>query len=283
MGEKYSIVLAIKLNTHHQGVEYDNLDRFMKIGMRSFEKYLDKSTLHEFIVVTPKKDVGYIRDKLVLTFPNYPWKFVDEETVVNKALPPGWARQQMVKFTIARSIQTKLYLIIDDDVILTKPFTCKDMYHEGRVIMNREQIDFVMFFLWSSQLLEVDYDIVQNLPVVMGITPQIFITDVVRELMKWFETKYGSKWDEVITNHKYTEYSAYWIYLAKKNLQNTLYATSDDAPSVHGYVTSGPEHDLEKQLELAFRQNQKHWFTFVQTSLAHTVTKIETVVSKYLD
>lgn len=282
--EKYSIVLVIRLNTHHDGKSFDNLDRFMRIGMVSYEKFLAKDDLQDFFVICPKKDLGYIRDQLVLTFPNFPWRFVDEDTLLHKNLPAGWAKQQTAKFAVSKLVQTPTYLIIDDDTYLTKPFAAKDIYHHGRVIMNKTEIDFPMFFLWSSQLAQVDYDMVQTQPFHMAITPEIFVTVAVKDLVKWLEQTYGNnlRWQEVLCNHKFTEYCLYWIYLLKHKRTGILYAVDNDSPSVYGNPCTGPEHDLKTQVDLSFTKNQNYWFSFVQSSLPLDVDTVASTVGKYL-
>jgi hypothetical protein len=282
--EKYSIVLVIRLNTHHEGKLFDNLERFMRIGMISYEKYLVKEDIQDFFVVCPKKDIGYIRDKLQLTHPNFPWRFIDEDTLLYKGIPSGWAKQQTVKMAISKLIQTPTYLIIDDDTYLTKPFHASDIYYKDRVIMNKTMIDFPMFFLWSSQIAKVDYDEVQSQPFHMAITPEIFVTLAVKDLVKWLEMTYGAnmKWQEFLCNHKYTEYCLYWIFLLKHKRTTMLYAVEEDAPSVYGNACTGAEHDLETQVRLSFQKNEKYWFSFVQSSLPYDVNKVEEVFKKYI-
>lgn len=284
VSDKYSIVLVIKEYTHIHDARCNNLERFVNIGMKSYEKYLEVADIHDFIIITPKGDYKKVKETLETSYPKYPWKFLTEEALVSKNIPEGWARQQTAKLAVSKVVQTSHYLIIDDDTYLTKPFTYKDLFYQGRAIMNKTQIDFPFFFLWSAQIAQVDYDLVQNADFHMAITPEIFVTEVVRDIVAFLEKEYGTnmKWQEHLAENKYTEYCLYWTWLLKHNKTQQYYAVENDAPCVYGYPTSGPEHDVVSQVHRSFTQNANHFFSFVQSSLQYPVKDVSMVVQKYL-
>lgn len=284
MDQKYSIVLVIKEITHQNGVEHNNLDRFMQVGMVTYEKYMKRESVHEFIIVTPAADIKNVQARLTAKYPNWPWKFVVEDAIVLKTLPSGWAKQQTAKFAIAPLIKTKHYLIIDDDTYLTKPFEYSDLFYNGKAIMNKCQIDFPFFFFWSSQMAKADFDMVQYAPFHMAITPEIFVTSLVRDLIKWLEGEYGDRmsWQSHLANNKFTEYCLYWIYLMKLGVHSLEYACEQDAPSLYGHATTGPEHTLSVQVKKSFKDNGNYWFSFVQTSLPLSNAQVATEVKKYI-
>lgn len=281
---KYSIVLVIKEFTHHNGVQHNNLERFMRIGMKTYEKYLDVLCVHEFLVVAPSSDIKSIQSKLLEKWPSWPWKFVVEDAIVLRSLSSGWAKQQTAKFAIAQLVQTPHYLIIDDDTYLTKPFSYANLFHNGKAILNKCQIDFPFFFFWSAQMAKVDYDMVQYAPFHMAITPEIFVTSRVRELVSWLESQYGDrmKWQQHLADNKFTEYCLYWIYLMNKGVHTLEYACEDDAPALYGYATTGPEHKLKPQVAKSFKDNTNYFFSFVQSSLPHTIDAVEKEVLSYI-
>lgn len=281
---KYSIVLVIKETTHHNGVEHNNLERFMQIGMMTYEKYLDKESIEDFFIIAPASDVKSIQTKLTAKYPNWPWKFVVEDAIVSKNLPSGWAKQQTAKFAIAQLVKTSHYLIIDDDTYLTKPFSYNNLFHNGKCILNKCQIDFPFFFFWSSQIAKADYDMVQYAPYHMAITPEAFVTQRVKDLVKWLEGEYGDRmqWQLHLANNKFTEYCTYWIYLMKLGVHTQEYACEDDAPCLYNYATTGPEHNLALQVKKSFIDNKNHFFSFVQTSLPITNKQVLAEVRKYV-
>jgi hypothetical protein len=282
--DKYSIVLVIKEYTHHAGVAHNNLERFMKIGMKTYEKYLNWNGVQDFFVVVPRPDVESVKTKLESGFLNVPWKVIAEDVLVSKKVPEGWAKQQTAKLAIASLVKTRHYLIIDDDTYLTKPFGVEDLLWNGKAIMNKCQIDFPFFFLWSAQCVDVDFDEVQGAPFHMAITPEIFVTDVVKDLVAYLEGKYGGRmqWQESLAANKFTEYCMYWTYLRKVGKHEALYACESEAPAVYGYPTSGPEHDLKAQVKRSFEENSGYHFSFVQSSLPFSTEQVAQEVLRYL-
>jgi hypothetical protein len=281
---KYTIVVALKEITHKNGTPYNNVDRFLRIGMKTYTKYLNTDDLYEFIVIVPKNELATIKAKLNSQYPTFPWKLITEDVLVSKKVPTGWAKQQVAKLAVALIVATEHYLIVDDDTYLTKPFGYADMFRNGKLIMNKCQIDFPFFFLWSAQTLGVDFDEVQSAPFHMAITPEIFVTDVVKDIVKLFETKYGTHmvWQERLAELKFTEYCVYWTYLRDKALHDTMYYCDEDGYSLYGYPTSGQEHDLKEQVRKSFQENDGHFFSFVQSSRPYTVCEVEQEVLSYL-
>lgn len=284
MDSQYSIVLVIKELTHHNGVEHNNLERFMQVGMETYEKYLDKDSIHEFIVVAPAADIKNIQHKLTTKFPSWPWKFIVEDAIVLRTLSNGWAKQQTAKFAVANLVKTSHYLIIDDDTYLTKPFAFDNLFHNGKAILNKCQIDFPFFFFWSSQIAKADYDMVQYAPFHMAITPEIFVTQRVKDLVKWLEGEYGDRmqWQQHLANNKFTEYCTYWIYLMKLGAHTEEYACDDDAPCLYNHATTGPEHDLRLQVKRSFTDNANSYFSFVQTSLPFSNKQVIDEIRRYM-
>lgn len=283
--EKYSIVLVLKQYTHHQGKQYNNLERFMKIGMKSYKKFMKIDDIQTFFVIVPSSDVATISKELHEKFPEFPWKIIDEEILVSSKIPSGWARQQTAKLAISMLINTDTYLIVDDDTYLTKPFSAKDMYDpvSNKLIFNRTNIDFPFFFLWSAQVLHMDFDKVQDAECHMAITPEIFVTSVVKDIVKWLVNQYGSnkEWQLYIANHKFTEYCIYWNWLIENNLTNTYYDLNS-SKQLYAYATTNSEQDMPKQVNQSFTDNANHWFSFVQSSIDMSMEKVRQEVMKYI-
>lgn len=275
--QKTSIVLVLKPFSHQQGQKYNNIERFLKIGMLTYEKFLDVNSIEEFFVVVPAEDVERVNKLLRDRFPRYPWNVLNEMALLHPSLPPGWSRQQTIKLAISMLVKTNTYLIIDDDTYLTKPFAAQDLCDptNGKLIMNKTKIDFPFFFLWSTQVLKYDFEKVQDFPTHMAITPEVFVVQVVRDLVKWLVDEYGAnkKWQLHLFQNKYTEYCLYWIWLMKQNRAHELYAMYS-VKSLYGYATTGNEHELSTQVANSFKKNDHYWFSFVQSSLPYAVDDI---------
>ena len=284
----YSIVLVLRTFSYFQDEKHNNLQRFLQIGMATFDRFMEQDEIKDFFVVVPSQEEEAVRKALCDAYPTWPWNVLNEDALVHASLPPGWARQQTIKFAISMLVQTETYLIVDDDTILTKPFHEKDMYADGtrQLIMNRAQIDFPFFYLWSCQALKYDFDKVQDFPYHMGITPQIFVTSVVRDLVKWLVLNYGGQkvWQLFLANNKFTEYTMYWMWLIKHNLTGSHYTTSTDANEVYGNVitTDMEKSQLAKSVKTMFAQNEKYFFSFIQSSLPFIIKDISDMVTQHL-
>jgi hypothetical protein len=288
--ETFTMVMAIRPFSHLQGLEFNNLRRFREIGMVTYERFFTedaKRNLKEFIVIVPASDVAAVQQELTKHFPAWPWKVLSENTLLHASLPPGWARQQTVKLAVSFLVQTDLYLIVDDDTYLTKPFRGASDLRDpvsGKVLLNRTPIDFPFFFLWSCQVLNWDFDKVQDAPFHMAITPEVFITTEVKALTKHLTEKYGAQkgWQLHLANNKFTEYCLYWIWLLKQDKTKELYVGENHPMQLYGFATTGPEHNLEERVHKSFHDNAGFLFSFVQSSLPHSVSKIRDTILPYL-
>lgn len=279
MPEQYSILLVIKRRTHD---DTDNLERFVTIGMPTYERFLDLQAVKEFIIVSTSDEKDDIERILCATWPTWPWRFIAEDKLLDKAIPPGWGRQQTVKLAVAMLITTDYYLIIDDDTYLTRPFSYVNLKDDGKLVMNRTLIDFPFFFLWSSRVLKCDMEKVQIEKWHMAITPEIFVTSEVRALVKWLVTTYGDhkQWQRYLANNKYTEYCLYWIWLIMQDKHKQLYNVEEQRISLYGYETTSELHDMSLHVHHSFSDNTTHYFSFVQSSIGCSLAHIKTEIDK---
>lgn len=288
--DKISIVLVLKEFTHANGASFNNLDRFLKIGMRTYTRFLNVECVSDFFVIVPRTEFDRIKKRLYTEYPDWPWRIIVEDVIVAKTVPDGWAKQQTAKLAVSSLIKTSHYLIIDDDTYLTRPIgSTADLFDSrGRALMNTAQIDYPFFYLWSAQVIDIDFDLVQNAPCHMGITPEIFVTDIVKELVALLESRYGShlKWQEYLAAHKFTEYCMYWSFLIKKGagVREQYYACDGDCEmqQLYGQDTVSSSQDMKLQIKLSFTKNDNFLFSFVQSSLPYIVEDVEEEIMKYL-
>jgi Family of unknown function (DUF6492) len=273
----FSIVLVIKKKTYD---ETSNFDRFTQIGMMTYKKYLDLKSVKDFFVITPENEQKELQTMLTTQWAQCPWKFISDDKLIHKNIQQGWARQQTAKLAISSLVTTDHYLIVDDDTYLTRPFGYPDLFDEtGKIIMNKTLIDFPFFFLWSNQVLKYNFENVQNQDYHMAITPEVFVTNEVRNLVRFLVTNYGNSqaWQLFLADHKYTEYCMYWIWLIKNNMHTKLYSPTK---SVYGSETTHPDHNLEANIAASFDKNASWYFSFVQTSIGHKLDTIRQLVEK---
>jgi len=217
----YSIVLILKKYTHTKDEDHNNLNRFVNIAMKYYEKYLDLGSLTEFIIITASAELEEISKTITNQYPTskWPWMFYSEDQLLHKTIPFGPARDQILRLAIAPLIKTQNYLILNTNSFLIKNLSESNIIINDKPILNKIDIDYPFHYLTSSQLLHFDYDKVQN-STVMGKTPQIYITNIVKDLIKWLVDIYGNQklWQIILINNKFYDHALYWVWLVKNNL-----------------------------------------------------------------
>jgi hypothetical protein len=252
---KLSIVLILKKYTYSRENDYNNLDKFIDINMKYFEKNFDLKCLSEFIIVTAPNELDEISKAITNIYPTtkYPWMFYSEDQLLYKTIPNGPFRDHLIRISIAPLIKTDYYFVINDNSILNKNLLYNDLIINNKPILNKIDIDLPFNYLTSSQLLQLDFDKVQNSPV-MGKTPQIFITSIVKDLIKYLIDNYGNQkvWQVILVNNRFNDYALYWSWIVKNNLTEKY--------CICGPGHSGPKeyfYDLESEKVLSNSEIRK--------------------------
>jgi hypothetical protein len=145
----------------------------------------------------------------------------------------GWVTQQYLKLAISQAINSPWYLIIDGDQglwNLTHPVSEKDWFVAGRAYCKTTSIQeyqetgspLLSHFEGSADLLGVD---LAQIECILNETPPMMMhTGTVKKLLQEVDSS------EILKGNN-TEFSLYWLYLVKNNLDKTLYE-----PLPHGYT-----------------------------------------------
>ena len=225
----YTIVMPIKIGAGN------GYQIFSKLGLKSYEKYLDTKRLVQFIIVAPAQDIPEL---IKLTNnSNIPFKILPEECLIKPHIlyeTQGWFKQQLIKLLVASKVLTRHYLIVDSDMYLTQRLEYTDLFHNGRIKYNYEpwQTENSKQFSQNSKWWEGSCDVlgedVSGLfgqEKLMSVTPEVLITDLVAGLIGELEHRHGfSNWEKIVCDKKFTEFTLYWLYIRKKGLED-LYTT----------------------------------------------------------
>jgi hypothetical protein len=220
--------------------------KYLKLALLTYEKYLQD--VYEIIIITPDTSLqNYIKDM------NYKhnYKILNDDLFYFDTQNNKWYNQQFIKLLISIYVSTDLYFILDDDIFLIKPITYNDIYVDTRIRYSSESYNTLStpnyssldWWLGSCKLLNLIPTCIIN-DNLMNVTPQIFITEHVLNLVDWLYKNYDDWFDEFITN-KCSEYSLYWLWLYKNNLQN-LYTNN----CKHWWYTNIFTNILETQTNL---------------------------------
>jgi hypothetical protein len=258
MSYQYSIVLPIKIEGNST---VENL--FFRIGLPSYFRYLDRENLEAFYIIAPEKEIPKLSSLLVADY-RLPFVFISDETVLGISsvgnthsgiapsgnTPSGWFKQQLIKLKMSSIVKTPYYLVLDSDHYLTKPISSSDFFVLGKIKMQSEYWqntngpEFSVNSNWwtgSAKLLAFDEkNLVESKYPLMGVTPQLLITNFVTGLIYRLEKLYGLQWSHVFVCSNATEFTAYWIYILQNRLTDFYELSESDNPIWR--------HDLDRNI-----------------------------------
>jgi hypothetical protein len=247
--------------------EGDTFELFVNVAMNLYEQYLNKNDIFEFIICCPEENIDYVKFKLNKF--NFPFVYFTDSSFCKN--DNSWIKQQIIKLDICNYIKTKYYLILDDDMYLTKKLSIDDFFDKnGNIYYSFESwsddsIHFANNTNWlssSCEWLNYDkFDLKQSTKL-MGVTPQLFITRIVHQLLHVL----GKNWKN---EFKGSEYSLYWIYLLQT--LRTHYYTPDNRffAMDHEYQVLVPNlsnQELENIINNSFN-SKKYYFLVIQSWL----------------
>jgi len=202
--------------------------KYLKLVLQSYEKYF--SDVYEVIIISPDANLqDYVNrnNNKKLTY-----RIIHDNIFeLNKKgeLKPNhpWYNQQFIKLLVSQYVETELYMVLDDDIFLIKPFGYNDIFDKNnirRIKYNTEPYSTLSTPNYSSrdwwhgscQLLNVDTSNIINNDYLMNVTPQVFITNkVLTLLLHLYSNCSKDNWMDKFIELKCSEYSLYWLWLIK--------------------------------------------------------------------
>ena len=181
-----SIVLPIRLTD-----DPIDMERLVRLGIRSVDLFLDRSGLHEFIVVANTKDLEKIRSCIATSACSLPFRFLNENIVCpffDSMGGSGWFRQQVIKIAVAKFVESKYLLVLDDDCIMTRPARMSDFFRDGRLLMSHIPVHaHEAFFRASCSVLQYPFDFYSTGEIIMNVTPEILVREVLLGIQREIE------------------------------------------------------------------------------------------------
>ena len=212
INNKYSIVLPINPNT--------NISQCI-INIKLLYKNLYMEDIYKIYIITSIDHINRINKQIINIDIYNKIEFINE-CFINPIIPnQNWIYQQILKLKISSLIKTRYYLILDIDMYLIKSLKYTDLFYENKIIYSHECFPhnnppgYTNNIWWNQSCNLLDYNI-KNLydkNNLMGVTPQLLDTQIVKDLLIFLEQKYGVNWINIAIQNKFTEYSLYWIYI----------------------------------------------------------------------
>ena len=234
---QYTIVLP----TRGSG---DAFDLFITHALPRYAKFLDRTEIDQFILICPTSNIE--RLKTLIASIDLPFVVVADEDLYGEenskplavdgklnagsgstsVVADGWMRQQIHKLRICSRIRTEHYLILDDDLFITKPLRFADFFDvTGRIYYSHEawptslvpkpgEPHFATNPQWwisAAKMHGVPFQALIRAPNLMGVTPQLMITRIVHQMLHAL----GDTFIETMVATRATEFCLYWIFIMK--------------------------------------------------------------------
>jgi len=313
---KLSFLLTIALSG--TGRDDQDLER-VKLLIRSFTKYFDKSTLSKFFIVTTAKDETVVKNAIGPVFAGRKLEILNENEIcpefendpdtTNTWPKPnkGWYRQQLLKLAIHERIDTPFYMTLDSDVLFVKPFSTNSLIRGGKAPLNvQTEADFRRLYrkdiaahevkVRESRYQRAEYILkCERKPAYSqqwyGETPVLFNCGIVKALTGHIEATWMKSWRQaLLDNLPWTEYPLYFLFAEERGLLEKHYVqgTADSVlrlsqslwQPANQYVVS---RDLSNwQPNLIFDSSDEGIAVVVQSYLGYPVADIAKRISPFL-
>jgi hypothetical protein len=219
---------------------HQDLDRF-GILLRSLDRFFDPDSLQDFMVIVRDEELESIKQELQGLPKRHQISLVPErELNLQTHLSPGWFRQQLIKLKIATKIESTYYLVLDADNICCKAVAYDQLIPNGRALMTRvEKQAHRDWWKWSAKLLGTRPGLwrtalrlwkprIRTSPKGMDVTPAILSTSSTLNLIDYLQRRWQLPLGEILSDHRFTEYTLYYLFLEMNGLVHQLHQT--DAP-----------------------------------------------------
>ncbi len=303
--QQFTLVLPIKINDHHH---HNELERLKRVLLPTLIKFSDSASVAEFLIICKPEETTIIEKTIKSVQSPFPIHILSEDTLVTPEISQnckGWYLQQIIKLAVVEIIKTDHYLVLDSDCFLTKQFSYNDLFCDGKIVMNCDE-NSIFSHWWDESLCLLEYpaSILENKPR-MGVTPEILISSVVRDLINYLNEKSGD-WQQLLASNPFTEFTLYWLYCLKNDLTDNYQTTSSSQLLGNGlwtiegrpswvrlipkkwrysnFLKSIARQLLEKQLYIAFKDNENYHFSLIQSGIeVVAVDDIAEAITPYID
>jgi len=278
MENKYSIVIPIKRYTYfwckNGGIDsrkntryHDNIKRFFEISWKTHDKNLKKEDIDCIYFIIQKDEKDYFQSFLNKYIKDVKTLIITDDMLISPSYNFTSHRKQMLlKLLVVKYIQTKLYVILDDDIISVKSFGYEDLFINKKIKFNAEKDIYTQPEVWecSRDLLKLEKKTnIYRLRNTLSITPEILITSVVNDMMNYLLIKHENLFLEM-TKISWTEYTLYWLYLRYIDKKGIKYYYKSDILS--SYNLFFYDKNFKEILKEAIK-NKTAYFVIIQSNV----------------
>ena len=222
----------------------------------------NSSSIQEFVLIAPAAGLHaiekLIKEHVTGLLGNLPlFTLVSDEAIapdlrhtqlsLNMGMP-GWVKQQLLKLAVSSLVQTPFYLVLDTDVLFAHSFAALDLFHmsvcqpTSPVCDNSSRMAFHAKTdvydaatqssneqRWRANTAAfLQLELPRDWKSATGSTPQLFATEIARQLGPWLQQRFGvTRWQHILLDGvaevstegtlrrrslPWTELNLYWLY-----------------------------------------------------------------------
>ena len=279
---RFSFVLPVRLRPDSLPTD---LGSVVSVTAKSVAVFFPSELIDQFFVVACAADLQAIKQRASFELPDFPFRFIDEVALCPIFGRPddghegrgwqGWHKQQVIKIAAASIVQSPYYITLDDDVILTRQVQLGDLVDGDRLAGSYLPPSFhESWYRSCCEVLKCSPDVVLSAGYVMGVTPQVVVTEIMRNLQDELArlwniedfaecllelagikipitrsasvnrlyyrvtgrraVRRGISADVVAKCRRWTEHQLYWTYLQKEQIGERYYSVNGRAMTAQG-------------------------------------------------
>jgi len=281
-----TVVLPIKKNQDGRFIpnQINSIDRLVDVTLPSYVKFFN--TMSQFIIIVTDDEYNEVVERTAI-FPLPISIMLEDEICPTLTRWHGWWKQQIIKLAMANIVTTPFYLCTDDDVLVIRPTTEKDLIINGKPIFTKVPPNswHQSWYQDSKTVLKYSRDIKFN-DTFMGVSPEILITSIVKSLQGRLTNIYG-EWQlalkRLTDKLTWTEYTLYWTHVTYKYDMEDLYDFSKSISD--NYIRPGNyiERLNSEFIKKVFDPNNRHHFTPISSKIpAEYNNKVPDMIKPYL-
>ena len=138
-----------------------DLRRLIRVNLSSVERYLDLELLDQVVIATRPGDLGVTQRAIQEANLSIPVRVIRETDVIpslEKLGGLGWFRQQVLKLFAWRVITSPYVILMDDDVLMTRPTGISELTLDGKLVMSHLRAEgFSPNYSRNAQLISLSF------------------------------------------------------------------------------------------------------------------------------
>jgi len=215
------------------------------------------------------------------------YKVIKETSIVpefkNYKTLGGWYKQQLLKFAIAKKIESDFYLILDADLICVRTVRYSDLITNGKALSQIEKVDFhPEWYKDAERILGLKRSGLKH-----GVTPALFCKEGVLNLQDFLNKRASSNakkinWRMHLIKHlPWTEYTLYFTFMEGIGLFQKYY-NKPAKENICGNLDSvWFKKDVKKFDPEKIFKKKKYFFIVFQSTTGINSNELWSKISKY--